>query len=264
MQPMPIVNDEWNDLPLRVAEVYTRPTIQGEGPTAGKPCTFVRLSGCNLECVWCDTPFTWDWSGKTPTGPYVMADEMNRLTVGQVIEQVKDVLHQLPETERRLVITGGEPMLQARGLYALSLLALVEGWDVEIETNGTRLPHDEWTTTDWPGLHWNVSPKLGHSGMSYSKRIDEIVLSWFAARRTVAFKFVCRDAADVAEVRGIVLRIKERTDIDVTQNVWIMPEGVTPERTQKHLQAVVDSALAYGYSVTPRLHVDIWGTERGR
>jgi len=142
----------------QVSEIY--PTVQGEGWFTGMPCTLVRFQGCNLRCSFCDTKYTWDPKG---------GDEM---VLDRLVEAIKEV--HLPG--RMILLTGGEPTLQALGplLYEIHHLG-----PVHLETNGTvrvgsRLR--EWIT-------WiTVSPKEGPLGMpEISWRCDEI--KWLVAWR---------------------------------------------------------------------------------
>ena len=109
---------------LAVSEVFG-PTFQGEGAFLGQRAGFVRLARCNLDCRWCDTPYTWDWNRFDP------AAEIAEMAVD-------DVLHRLDEMAvERVVITGGEPLLQQRRLVPLLEAAAERRWSVEVETNGT-------------------------------------------------------------------------------------------------------------------------------
>ena len=245
---LPTTIDALRAVTLRVNEVYDKLTIQGEGRTVGKPCTFVRLSGCNLTCSWCDTPYTWDWKGQNGVA-YDRVAETHHMTVGEVV----DALVAAP----RLVITGGEPMLQQRAVLALAVVASHErGMKIEIETNGTIKPKYQFPSEL---IQWNVSPKLAHAGMHPSKTFKPEALRWYANQRNVAWKFVCQQASDVEEVH----RFQAVTNARVG-DIYVMPEGVTDEQVHASLQQVIDAALGCGYSITPRLHVQLWGTERGR
>src|SRR5205085_2854334 len=110
-----------------VAEVFG-PTFQGEGPSIGRRAGFVRLGRCNLDCSWCDTPYTWDWDRFDP------AVELRSERLVDIVEQLA-AMH--PEI---VVLTGGEPLLQQRHLGPLLDACLERGWPVEVETNGTIAP----------------------------------------------------------------------------------------------------------------------------
>ncbi|MES9168972.1 7-carboxy-7-deazaguanine synthase QueE, partial [Cutibacterium acnes] len=128
---------------LPVSEVFG-PTIQGEGPHAGRTCHFIRLGGCNLSCSWCDTPYSTGQHGiPLSTVPRVMVD---------------DVVAQIPHGAM-VVLTGGEPLMHARraGFRALLVRLKNHGCEVHVETNGTIVPHELAPLFD----HITVSPKLG-------------------------------------------------------------------------------------------------------
>lgn len=117
---------------LNISEIFG-PTAQGEGPWTGRPCVFLRLSGCNLTCSWCDSKYTWDWEH------YDRAEESHRLRLEEVAESVAGFL---PPTPARLVVTGGEPLVQAFTLSKFLPLVREHLGDrlagVDLETNGTR------------------------------------------------------------------------------------------------------------------------------
>jgi len=143
---------------LAVSEIFG-PTIQGEGKTAGKPVVFLRLAGCNLACVWCDTPYTWNWIGTK----FQHALKFNPKEQVKTL-QMSDVLHQILEIGsqvKALVISGGEPLLQQQQLIPLLEALKAQGWWIEVETNGTIVPQSSFLAlVD----QVNCSPKLSNSG----------------------------------------------------------------------------------------------------
>lgn len=229
-----------NGAALRVAELFG--SVQGEGPSAGQRAMFVRLSGCPLECGWCDEPQTWDWSR------FDRAAESRVLTAGQVLEQAA------ADPAELVVITGGEPLIQQRALTGLVPALAASGRRVEIETSGiiTPLPEVARAVTTF-----TVSPKLAHSGMSYQRRIRPDTLAWFAANGTAVFKFVARSRADLDEVAELAGRYG-------LAPVWIMPEGTTAGQVLAGLRDLADEVVARGWNLTGRLHILTWGDERGR
>src|SRR5690606_12145258 len=111
-------------------------SLQGEGPSVGKPCAFVRLSRCNLACHWCDTPYTWHFSGDNR--PHRGGETYER-TANQITLDEADVAARIAALGKpRLVVTGGEPLLQAPALARM--LTLLPPMAIEIETNGTVAP----------------------------------------------------------------------------------------------------------------------------
>jgi len=231
---------------LAVSEVFG-PTVQGEGPSMGRRAGFIRLARCNLACRWCDTPYTWDWKGVNGT-PYDPRVEITPSTVRELVEAVGAMDVPL------VVITGGEPMLQATGLLELAQALTSRGYDVEVETNGTLPPGD------LCGLvTFNVSPKLADSEAApIARRIKPEILADYARCPSTAFKFVVSTVDQLGEVAGVVQLSKA-----LPEQVWIMPEGTDPAALTSRLAALADPVVARGWNLTTRLHVLAWGNQRG-
>jgi 7-cyano-7-deazaguanosine (preQ0) biosynthesis protein QueE len=230
---------------LVVSEVFG-PTFQGEGPTLGRRAAFVRLGRCNLDCSWCDTPYTWDWDRYDP------AVELSRRSVDEVVADVEG------RGVDRVVVTGGEPLLQQRRLVPFLEAAAERGWAVEVETNGTVVPSPEVASRV---ERFTVSPKLANSGVDPARAIDPDALRAFAALPPgrAAFKFVVAAEGDLDEVAAVV----EAHGIDPA-TVFVMPEGTTPEVVVGTARAVAHAVTERGWHLTTRLHVLLWGDERGR
>lgn len=233
---------------LAISEVFG-PTVQGEGPNLGRLAGFVRVGRCNLACSWCDAAYTWDWKGVTGTA-YEPAEQVRTRTVDEVAQAVIQMRVGLA------VLTGGEPLLQQRALTDLARQLYERALDVEVETNGTRMPSRELCDI----ARFNVSPKLAHSNAGdLEHRIVPTVLRTFAETPGVAFKFVVRDLGDMAEVKALVGRL----GLD-PRTVWIMPEGVDPAGIVASTMELADAVIGHGWNLTTRLHVLAWGNERGR
>ncbi|MFZ6003290.1 MAG: 7-carboxy-7-deazaguanine synthase QueE [Actinomycetota bacterium] len=226
---------------LVVTEVFG-PTFQGEGPSIGRRAGFVRLGRCNLDCTWCDTPYTWDWERYDP------AEELHRVRVEDAIAQLEAMAPEI------VVVTGGEPLLQQRRLVDLVERCADRGWAVEIETNGTIVPSPELA-----GLvrQWNVSPKLANSGIALDRRLRPDALSALVATSAAVFKFVVTDEAELDEVAEIV-------STHALAPVWIMPEGTDSDTVGRRARSLAQPVLERGWNLTTRLHVLLWGDERGR
>ena len=228
---------------LKINEVFG-PTIQGEAIHAGQLVGFIRLANCNLACSWCDTPYSWDWSR------YDKALEVAEYS----IEDLTDIIR-LWGVER-VIITGGEPLLQQNGIIALAMANPLIKFD--IETNGTIAPQQD--LVDVIDM-FCVSPKLAHSGDIFKKRIKMGALFYFASlarsNRTL-FKFVCQSEDDMKEIEPILeeLKIPKRS-------VWIMPEGADIETQMATLQKLADPIVNKGYNLSTRIHVLAWGSKRG-
>ncbi len=216
------------------------PTIQGEGPSAGRRCGFVRLGRCSLACVWCDEPQTWAWDRFDPS---VELHEM----------AVDDVLVELDAMDvDMVVVTGGEPLLQQRALEELLRAIKSRGWRVEIETAGTVAP----TMGDDVVDQWNVSPKLANSGNPLARRYKPDVLRAFEATGRAVFKFVVCEAPDLDEV--------DRTAQECgLTDVWIMPEGTDAATLARRSTEFADDVVKRGWNLSTRLHILLWGNRRG-
>lgn len=233
---------------LTVSEIFG-PTLQGEGPSVGRPTVFLRLGACNLRCVWCDTKYTWDWSQYDPR------QELQAMALPDVADRL------LGLTPRgwaapMLVVSGGEPLLQQKPLSELLVaLAAVRPYRVEIETAGTIAPSPELVRQV---AAFNVSLKLAHSGNAAAKRLRPDAVRALAATGKVVWKFVAAEPADLGEVSQLVSQF-ELGD----QPIYIMPEGISHRACIAHARALAPFVIAHGWSLTPRLQVDLWGHKRG-
>lgn len=227
-------------------------TLQGEGDTAGEKAVFLRLQNCNLHCGangqgWqCDAWYTWD-----RTTPEFWKEVIN-MPVSEVADQVSTAwTSTFDESDgRRLVITGGEPLLQQKKIPRL--LALLDGWAIEIETNGTITPAQE-----LQDAQINCSPKLSSSGNGQRARFRPNVLNAIAALPNSWFKFVISSDTDVDEVQDIVLQ----TDISYDR-VLLMSEGTDPETLSKSDEKLADIAKDLGCMVTARNQIFWFGNTR--
>lgn len=240
-------------LPDGSPEVFR--TLQGEGPSIGCPAVFLRLSLCNLHCSWCDTPYTWNWEGS----PWEHQDGKKFSRAEQICElsprEVASSLCKIIQPGDRLVLTGGEPLLQQEDLVGL-LAELVGDYQVEIESNGTQTPLPE---LDVHVAQYNISPKLANSDNELKLRIQKAALTFFAGSPKAFFKFVITRSEDLAEV----LALQAEYEIP-SQQILLMPEGRTPAALAEGRLELVNACLAHGFRLTDRLHVQLWGDERGR
>jgi 7-carboxy-7-deazaguanine synthase len=223
---------------LLVSEVFR--SIQGEGASAGEKATFLRLAMCNLSCSWCDTPYTWDFKR------YRKADEVHPRPIESIAEMLGD-----PE---RLIITGGEPLLQQKALASL-LARIPTRTAVEVETNGTIAP--------WPALlkrvnQWNLSPKLPSSGETEERAIDADVLQTFLATGQAWLKLVVENDADLSVADDLIDQLcwpRER--------VLMMPQARTRVELKARAPWVEARATERGLAISPRLHILRWDQKRG-
>jgi len=227
-------------------------SLQGEGPSIGRPVAFVRLSRCNLACAWCDTAYTWRFTGdnRPHRDDLSFAREANQVTLSE--EEVAARIASLGQD--RLVITGGEPLLQGAALARMAAL-FPAGTAIEIETNGTVAPHP---ALDPLVAQFNVSPKLAHSGNPAELALIPERLAAWAADPRAWFKFVVAEPSDLDEV----LSLQERHGI-VGERIFLMPEGRSSGVVAERLRWLAPLALAHGLRVTDRLHIHLYGDTRG-
>ncbi|MEV3925901.1 7-carboxy-7-deazaguanine synthase QueE [Actinomadura coerulea] len=219
-------------------------TFQGEGPSTGVSAMFIRLTGCNETCRGCDTPYTWD------ARRFNLRLESHRETVEQLLAWA------LERPEPLVVITGGEPLLH-RNVVPLAVSLRAAGKEVEFETNGTLAPPQALVDA---GVRFNVSPKLSvfGAGMSQAKRIVPTALRAFQESGRARFKFVIQDPA---------IELDEVSALQETYGlgpIWVMPEGTTPEAVLTGMRTLAGPVSERGWHLSTRLHVLIWGDERGR
>ena len=226
---------------MKIAEIYK--SVQGEGLLTGTPSVFVRTSGCNLRCWFCDTPYT-SW---VPEG--------NDLTVSEIVAQVEEW------DCRHVVLTGGEPMLYAE-LIPLAERLQQSGWHITVETAGTLyLPV--------PCDLMSISPKLASSGPSsidqprWSRRHErerfrpEVLRSLFSDYE-YQLKFVVDRATDLEEVEDFVAQFPEVAD----DRVLLMPQGVTPFELQQRATWLKPFCKERGWTFCPRKQIEWYGSVR--
>ena len=226
-------------------------SLQGEGPSAGRPVAFLRLSRCNLACQWCDTAYTWHFTGdERPHRSGETYDrKANQLTLSEA--EVAERIAALGQD--RLVITGGEPMLQAGALA--TLLELLPDMTVEIETNGTVAAPPR---LDVRIDQYNVSPKLAHSGNPAGLALLPERLDAYATDTRAFFKFVIAQPGDIEEVLALKERYRFRPG-----HVFLMPEGTDSATIRAREEWLAPLCLEHGFRMSDRLHIHLYGDTRG-
>jgi 7-carboxy-7-deazaguanine synthase len=228
---------------MRIAEIFY--SVQGEGLLLGVPSVFVRTTGCNLRCRWCDSPYT-SWA---PQG--------ESLTIGEVLARVAEF------PSRHVVVTGGEPLLAA-GIEDLCGRLQEEGYHITLETAATVFQP---VACDLASL----SPKLSNSTPHereegrFAARHEELrlqpdVIRSFLERCEYQLKFVLDKPADVAEVLAL---LEQLPNVDRSR-VLLMPQGITAAEVQQRGLWLVEACKKHGFRYCPRLHIDLYGNQRGR
>lgn len=247
---------------MKLAKLNGRPeifySIQGEGKSMGKPAIFVRTSMCNLHCIWCDTDYTWNWENtpfkhvndrKKGYSKYIKKDWIVEISAQQILEELKNY------PCKRVILTGGEPLMQQKELYELAHLLYTDGYFIEIETNGTLQPKDDFDAV----VHqYNVSPKLSNSGNSTQLREKEGVYKFFSNSEKATFKFVIDTPEDLDEVKELISKYQINP-----LDVYLMPQGTTGQALNQKQQWLIEICKLEGFNYTDRLHIHIYGDKRG-
>ena len=230
-------------------------SIQGEGPSLGAPRTFIRLSGCNLHCKWCDTAYTWNFEGTPFHHDQGVKFDPSRERLSRSISEIARRV--AVDEPTGIVITGGEPLLQ-KGKLAPLITAIKEAsgpvW-VEIETNGSIAPPDELLSLV---NQFNISPKLSHSGNDETVAKNGSSLEMLARLPSSWFKFVVGEPSDIEEIKALAARHKIPSE-----RIFLMPLGTTSGDIRVRSKWLVDECLRYGYRFTDRLHIHLFGDTRG-
>ncbi|HEY2845755.1 MAG TPA: 7-carboxy-7-deazaguanine synthase QueE [Bryobacteraceae bacterium] len=226
---------------MKIAEIFY--SIQGEGILTGVPSVFVRTSGCNLRCTWCDTPYT-SW---TPEG--------GDMTIEEIAESVKQ------HAAKHVVVTGGEPMI-APHIVALTEELKRLGLHITVETAGTvyqpvacdlmsispKLENS--TPVDRDGGKWAAQ----HERLRYQPDVLRKLISEYEYQ----LKFVVASPGDMPEIARML------ADLAADRSrVVLMPEGTTPDAIRERSQWLTEICKREGFRYSPRLHIDLWGNRRG-
>ena len=240
---------------LKVSEQFY--SVQGEGKTMGIPAVFLRLQGCNLTCggqhtvqtkqldsgaSWrCDTMETW-LKGE----PFSFKEILLFWKSQGWIEKLKQGAH--------LVVTGGEPLL-----HQVNLLKFITSFEslykflpvLEIESNATIMPD--------PALvslvrHFNLSPKLSNSGMSFQSRFKEDSLRFFNSLESSIFKFVISSEEDLAQL----IQQYVETEILSRDKIYLMPACDNRQELHSLEAIIVECCKIHCFKFSTRLQVQIW------
>jgi len=227
---------------LRIAEIFK--SIQGEGGRIGTPSLFIRVSGCNLRCGWCDTPYA-SWN---PEGPTMSLEEILKQVDAS---QIQDI-----------VLTGGEPML-FDAIEDLIVQLKLRNHFVTVETAGT-------VYREMSANLMSISPKLKNSvptnepiwATKHEKlRSNLEPLKKLIKRYDFQLKFVVipENEGEIQEIKDILNslgRIKP-------DQVYLMPEGRDPSVLLKRAKQLVPICLETGWRIAPRYQIDLFGDTRG-
>jgi 7-carboxy-7-deazaguanine synthase len=228
---------------MRIAEIFY--SIQGEGLLAGVPSIFIRTSGCNLRCHWCDTPY----ASRKPEGP-----EMS----------IEEILKKISEWDcNHIVLTGGEPMI-APDLPELATVLKKQKKHITIETAGTIPPNGI------PCDLASLSPKLSNStppperDPAWAKKHEttrlqpEVIAEWIR-KYPFQLKFVVSSENDLAEIKDLLSRLPPVP----FHQILLMPEGTDVKTLATRSPWLVEICKREGFRFCPRLQIELFGHTRG-
>ena len=230
---------------MKISELFF--SIQGEGELTGVPSVFVRTSGCNLRCRWCDTKYA-SWK---PEGEHV--------TINDLLDKVCSY------PARHVVISGGEPMI-AKGIEDFARLLKESGKHITIETAGTIAPNG--IQCDLASLSPKLSdstPKEGDINKEWidrheSKRLDYNILSEWVNSYNFQLKFVVSKEEEIKEIQNVISRIEGKI---LPEKVLLMPEGIDPDTLRSRYDLLIGLCKENGYRLCNRLHIDLFGNTPG-
>lgn len=199
----------------------------------GVPCIFLRLSGCNIYCIWCDTKYHKEGS----------------------VVRIKELVDKIMESGmKHIVVTGGEPMLQKDSLTTMLEILDRHNFYFEVETNGTIIPDYRLESL----VHcWNVSPKLSNSKVEENKRYNRDVIEYFNKLPNSWFKFVVDKPKDLNELDDFI-----SSNSLEREKIILMPQCTSVNELQKKVW-LVDYCKERKYRFSPRLQTILWGNARG-
>jgi 7-carboxy-7-deazaguanine synthase len=230
---------------LNISEFYYD-TIQGEGIYTGYPAAFLRLKGCHLNCVYCDTAEVWRYGS-----PWSFNEIFEQINKTNLISKLMLGQH--------LVLTGGSPLLQQDRLLNF-LMTLSSKYHfkpfIEIENEATIMPYY--------GLEtfikcWNNSPKLESSGVDFDRRFKPDVIRRLSSFENSWFKFVISKEDDWDEIEAGFLM----ANLIKREQIILMPEGATKQEIEMKQDIVVNLAIENDVKYCTREHIVLWGKKTG-
>lgn len=231
---------------MRISEIFH--SIQGEGLLLGVPSVFVRTSGCNLRCRWCDTPYaSWHPEGE-------------QMSISEILARVQ-AFHC-----NHVVLTGGEPMI-APGIHELAASLRASGHHLTIETAGTIEPAG--IACDLASL----SPKLANSTPDreqagpwldrheVTRLQPEVIRRWLASY-SAQLKFVISTGEELTEIQHLLAEIGTVPNFN-KDRILLMPEGIDLETLKSRESLLTQLCLEHGFRYAPRLQIQLFGNTRG-
>jgi 7-carboxy-7-deazaguanine synthase len=225
---------------VRVADLFH--SIQGEGKLSGVPSVFVRASGCNLRCVWCDTPYaSWEPEG-------------NDLSIDEIVARVSQL------NTKHIVVTGGEPMIMSDIVELCDALKARE-CHITIETAATVFKSLKLDLASLSPKLSNSTPRRTRFEESHERqRINFGVIQQFIdSSPDFQLKFVVSEQRDLDEIQKILRHIRNWEPGDIQ----LMPEGTDQPTLESRAHWIAQVCKETGFRYCPRLHIALFGNTRG-
>jgi len=227
---------------MRVCEIFY--SLQGEGMLVGTPSVFVRLAGCPFRCRWCDTAYAWDFAAGQELEPDQIAEQVNLWPC------------------RFVILTGGEPLtgpdLAVRpGLVDLSHRLRAAGKHITVETSGVLFVPD--LACDLMSISPKLTNAASHAGTHQIDRLDLETIRRLIHAYPYQLKFVVESPEDIEEVRQVLAQLG---DLEPAR-VMLMPQASTPEELLRRSPAIAEACKQAGLRFGQRLHLLLWGRQRG-
>jgi 7-carboxy-7-deazaguanine synthase len=226
---------------MKIAEIFH--SIQGEGMLMGMPSIFVRTSGCNLRCSFCDTPYT-SWK---PEG--------ENLPLAAIVDRIASVVC------RHVVLTGGEPLIAPEIEMLCQKIRQLDR-HLTIETAATVFKPVAADLISMSPKLANSTParETGWADRHERDRINLPVIRQFLQNYSCQFKFVIDQPEDIREVNQILEQLPQFNP----DMVFLMPQAVSAGALAEKSRWMAELCKEYGYRLGPRLHIDLWGQTRGK
>lgn len=213
---------------MKISEIFY--SIEGEGIEIGTPEVFVRLSGCNLKCEWCDTKYSWD--------------QGQEMTLTEVLSEIEKY------PSKNVSITGGEPLLQKKELQQLISKLKTAGYNIRVNTNGTLFDKNFFDSIDLITMDCKCPSSGEESDLEVIKKTRKMY------PKKTQLKFVISNKTDYEHAKRII-----QSDLKEVKNVVIQPQWKKKSFARKLAQLMLQDKL------TARLilqqHKIIWGEKKG-
>jgi 7-carboxy-7-deazaguanine synthase len=224
---------------LRVNEMFG-PTVQGEGPYMGRPTIFIRLAGCTTKkprCLFCDSKYSWSTK-----------DAFN-LSIDIIVNECKIRNPKI----KFVVVTGGEPLMQAPEVAKLVSILASQGYAVQIETSGKVWPAQSFLNTF---MFSNTSLVISPKFIKGTWQVEKGVFKYPAGFR----KFVISESQDFNRVQKFL----KHSVMNNPNRVYLMPEGISRDaQTGDLARQVWEYCAKEGFNFSSRLHTLLYGNKRG-